>query len=253
MLIAADNLHGLNAVVAKAMEQLDPTPLREMVKRFEQNGADCVDINPGYLSPRKEDRITFLVDVVQKACSLRIILDSPSPRVLKRGVLACDKPPILNALSLETNKISELLPLAVESHADLIILLMDETSYSPAKIEEKISLAIELRHKAMAAGMAPDRLVFDPVLPSLRWDDSLPRISECVKTVRLLSSGAVFQETARTMVGLSNLRSGFRSFFPAQLEYNCLGLLAGAGIDMVLADILDPTLRDFIASIRTLC
>lgn len=253
MLIVADNLHGLNPTVAKAMEQLDPAPIRDMVKAFEQNGADYVDINPGYLSPRNEDRMAFLVDTVQECGPLRIILDSPSPRVLRKGLSVCHIPPVLNALSLEQNKVSELLPLALEFRCELIILLMDESSYSPAPMEEKLSLALELRNKAVTVGLAPDSLLYDPVLPSLRWDDSLYRIAECVKTIRFLSSGAVFQETARTVVGLSNLRSGFRSFFPPQLEYNCLTLLAGAGIDMVLADVLNPGLRDYIAAIKPLC
>jgi len=253
VLIVADNLHGLNPSVAKAMEYLDPAPIREMVKRFEENGADCVDINPGYLSPRKEDRMAFLVDAVQESGSLRIILDSPSPRILRKGLSVCRIPPILNALSLESNKISGVLPLALEFQCELIMLLMDESSYSPASVEEKLSLALELRNKAVSAGMSPDSLLYDPVLPSLRWDDSLYRIAECVKAVRLVSSGAVFHETARTVVGLSNLRSGFRRFFPPQVEYNCLGLLAGAGIDMVLADVLNPGLRSFITALKPLC
>jgi hypothetical protein len=78
---------------------------------------------------------------------------------------------------------------------------MDEHSYTPASVDEKIALAIQLRESALAAGLAADKLIFDPVLPNLSWDDAFFRISESIKTVRLLATGVIFQEPVRTMAG----------------------------------------------------
>ncbi len=253
MLIAADNLHGVDAAVAKAMEALDPAPIERLVRQCEDRGADYIDINPGYLSPAKEDRMTFLVETVQKATNLPLILDSAHPRILRRGLAACNQTPILSALTLEKAKIDELLPLAVESGAELTILLLDEQSFSPCPLEEKIALATQLKEHAIRAGMLLENLIFDPVIPNLSWDDSFLRIGETIKTVRFLSAGAVFQEPVRTMAGLSNLRSGFRRFFPAQTEYVCLTLLAGAGLDILLCNVLNPELKDTIAAIQSYC
>lgn len=253
MFIAADNLHGLNATVANAMDCLDPGPIEFLIRRCEDHGADYIDINPGYLSPAKEDRITFLVETVQKVTSLPLILDSPNPRILRRGLEACNELPILSALTLEKVKLNELLPLAVESGVDLAILLLGEESFSPRMLEERIYLATLLRDKAIQAGMLLEKLIFDPVIPSLSWDDSFLRIRETVKTVRFLSTGAVFQEPVRTMAGLSNLRSGFKRLFPAQIEYTCLTLLAGAGLDILLCNVLDPELKDTISAMQHYC
>ena len=253
MLIAADNLHGLNAAVIKAMESLDARPIELLVRQCEDHGADYIDINPGYLSPAKEDRIVFLVETVQKVTSLPLILDSPNPRVLRRGLEACNEPPILSALTLEKRKLQDLLGLAVESGAELVILLLDEASFSPATLEEKIALATVLKEQAAQAGVPTQNLIFDPVLPSLSWDDSFLRVRETVKTVRFLSTGAVFQEPVRTMAGLSNLRSGFRRIFPAQIEYTCLTLLAGAGLDILLCDVLNPELKNAISAMQRYC
>jgi hypothetical protein len=44
------------------------------------------------------------------------------------------------------------------------------------------------------------------------------------------------------MAGLSNLRSGRRQLFPLELETACLGLLAGAGLDIALLDVFQPGL-----------
>lgn len=240
MLLVADNIHGLSPPVADAMQRLDPAPIQALVRRCEQAGANLIDVNPGYLSRRNEDRMAFLVQAIQDATSMRLVLDSPNPSVLARGLSACRDKPILNALSLEEKKLREILPLAVEQRTDLVILLMDERSFSPPRVEERIALAVELADRCLKAGLELENLIFDPVLPSLTWDDPLLRIAEGVKTVRMLSSGAIFREPVRTIAGLSNLRSGRRSRYPFSVEKSCLGLLAGAGVTFVLADVLQP-------------
>lgn len=244
MILAADNLHALNPVLADALEKLDPEPVRGLVRRCEASGARYIDVNPGYLSQRREDRMTFLVEAVQEATSKTLILDSPNPRVLAKGLEACREAPILNALTLEPQKIQEILPLAAQHGAPLIVLLLDERSFTPPTMEEKLSLAVELSEHAASAGLGLGDLIFDPVLPNLSWHDGYHRVGQVVETVRLFAGGAVFQEPVKTVVGLSNLRSGLRRQIPFQVEAVCLSLLAGAGLHMVLADALDPQVSE---------
>ncbi len=238
MMIAADNIQGLNPVIAQAMAQLNPQPIADLAKLCVQRGAHYIDINPGYLSKRNLDRMAFLVETVQEAVSLPLILDSPHPEILARGLAACRETPILNALSLEERKIQEILPLAVEHDAKLVILLMDERSFSPASVDEKVALALQLREMALAGGMKSDSLIFDPVLPNMSWDDAYFRISHGVKMVRLMAGGAIFDEPVMTIAGLSNLRSGNTS--PSQIETTCLALLAGAGLSIALMNVTKP-------------
>lgn len=252
MLLAADNIHAMNPAVSDALRTLDPKPIRELALTCARNGAHLIDINPGYLSARHEDRMQFLVETVQEVTSLRLILDSPNARVLARGLTVCRDTPILNALSLEPQKLQEILPLAVQHHTDLVLLLMDERSFTPPSADEKMALALELREHCLAAGMSQEDLIFDPVLPNLSWDDAYARIAEDIKTVRLLASGAVLQEPVRTMVGLSNLRSGHSSAFPAEIDRTCLTLLAGAGLHMALANATNPLLVELCASLERL-
>lgn len=248
--LAADNIHALNPIVADALRRLDPEPIRELARQCEANGAEFIDLNPGYLSRRNEDRMAFLVDAVQSTVSARLILDSPNPRVLAKGLSASRNKPILNALSLEEHKLQEILPLAAEHHTPLVLLLMDERSYPPPTVEEKLALAIELREHALSAGLSDDDLIFDPVLPNLSWDDALFRVGEAVKTVRLISAGAVFQEPGQTMAGLSNLRSGHPGRYPWDMEEACMHLLAGAGLNVLLANALRPELVEAFLRVR---
>ncbi len=250
MIIAADNLNVLSPVVAAALQNLQAAPLQELARRCEQAGAKILDINPGFLSARHEDRMVFMVEAVQRVSRLRLMLDSPNPRVLAQGLAACEQTPLLNALTLEAEKLQEILPLAAAHDTDLVLLLIDERSFPPPSLDGKVTVAMQLRDAALAAGVKEERLIFDPVLPNLSWPDAWAQVGEIVKLVRLLADGALFQTSARTLAGLSNLRSGLRRTCPAQIDEACLYLLSGAGLSYVLADVLQPGLRETVRFIN---
>ncbi|MFZ5450867.1 MAG: dihydropteroate synthase [Thermodesulfobacteriota bacterium] len=252
MILAADNLQIFNPVVAQALEAGDPRPLQDLARRCREAGAALLDINPGFLSQRHQERMAFMVAAVQEAVDLPLILDSPDAAVLVQGLAACRQKPILNALTLEPKKIEEILPLAAAHQTNLVLLLLDERSYPAPTLEGKIALAVELREQALAVGLTPEQLIFDPVLPNLSWHDAWEQVKECIKTVRLLAAGAVFPEPARTMAGLSNLRSHLRRVYSLEVEMTCLGLLAGAGLSLALADVLQPGFKEASKLIRDL-
>ena len=244
MIIAADNLTGANPLVALALRDLNPEPLQELTRRCVAAGARMLDLNPGYLSRRYEDRMAFLVDAIQEVTSLPLILDSPNPRVLAQGLAACREKTLLNAVTLEEEKLQEVLPLAAAHQTQIVLLLLDQKSHPPPSLEGQVAVAMELRERALDAGLTDQQLIFDPVLPNLRWPDAWPQVGAGLRIVRYLASGALFGLPARTVVGLSNLRSGLRELYPVQLEVTVLALLAGAGLSLALANVLDPTLRE---------
>jgi cobalamin-dependent methionine synthase I len=250
LIIAADNLNILNPAVAQALNALAPRPLQDLARRCEHAGANLIDINPGFLAPRRHDRMAFMVEAVQQVTSLRLILDSPDARVLARGLAACNAPPILNACTLEADKLREILPLAARHQTDLVLLLLDARSFPAATLEGKITLALELREHALAAGLTDAQLIFDPVLPNLTWPDAWPQTREVVKAVRLLHGGELWGEPARTMAGLSNLRSRLRHTYPLRVEEAALGVLAGAGLGLALVDVLQPGLMETVRLLR---
>ena len=250
LIVAADNLHALNPAVAQALHDLNPRPLQELARRCEQAGAYWLDINPGFLPPRRYDRMAFMVEAVQQVTRLRLILDSPNAAVLARALAVVQEPPILNALTLEEEKLRAILPLAATHQTDLVLLLLDARSQPVASLEGKITLALELREHALAAGVQDEQLIFDPVLPNLTWPDAWEQVGEVIKTVRLLNGGEVWEKPARTMAGLSNLRSGLRHTYPLRVEEAVLSLLAGAGLEMALVDVLQPGLMETVRIIN---
>jgi 5-methyltetrahydrofolate corrinoid/iron sulfur protein methyltransferase len=250
LIAVADNLNVINPVVAAALQNLDAAPLQELTRRLEGAGAKILDLNPGFLPARHEDWMVFMVEAVQQVSRLRLMLDSPNPEVLAKGLSACEQTPVLNALTLEEEKLQEILPLAAAHDTDLVLLLLDERSFPPPSLEGKVAVALQLREAALAAGLKEERLIFDPVLPNLCWPDAWAQVGEIVKLLRLLSDGALFQGQARTLLGLSNLRSGLRHSYPSRVEEACLHMLAGAGLSLVLADVLQPEVMEAVRFIN---
>jgi 5-methyltetrahydrofolate corrinoid/iron sulfur protein methyltransferase len=252
MMVAAYNLHAANPAVAEALKNLDPRPLQEVARRCQLAGAKLLDLNPGYLSKRHEDRMAFMVEAIQEVSDLPLILDSPNPSVLQKGLLACRSRPILNALTLEKEKLEEILPLAAEYDTKLVLLLLDNHSFSPPTLDEKIALAAELRRHCLSTGLKDHRLILDPLLPNLRWPDGFRQVQSVIETVRWLADGSLFGDPVGTIVGLSNLRSGLRRQYPWQVEATCLAMLADAGLKYVLADVLQPEFPRQVALINQL-
>lgn len=240
MILVADNLTGANPRVRQALMELNSKPLQDLARRCQEAGARYLDLNPGYLSGRYEDRLAFMVEAVQKVTELPLVLDSPQPRVLARGLKECQKTPILNALTLEPAKLEALLPLAREHKTPLVLLLLDEKSFPPPTFESKATVALKLRQRALAAGLSEPLLIYDPVIPHLSWPEAGLQLGEGVKLVRALASGALLGEPAATLAALSNLRSGCRHSYGPEWESMALLLLAGAGLTYVMADVLLP-------------
>ncbi len=65
MKIAADNMQITNKVIERAIKELDPAPVQDLVRRCEDAGADIIDINPGPLSRGGEEKMPFLVETVR--------------------------------------------------------------------------------------------------------------------------------------------------------------------------------------------
>jgi 5-methyltetrahydrofolate corrinoid/iron sulfur protein methyltransferase len=100
MIIAADNLNIMDPDIARAIENQDPEPVQQMVRRCISAGARAIDINSGPLAKNPEEPITFLVETVQEITDLPLLLDTTNPDALRSGLAVCRNPTIINGFSL---------------------------------------------------------------------------------------------------------------------------------------------------------
>ena len=233
MQIIADNIQITDPVVAKALHEMDPVPIQDLAKRCEDAGADLLDINPGPLTRDGEKKMTFMVEAVQEVSDLPLALDTSNPSAMAAGIQACGKKPIINGFSLEPAKIDKILPLAATFQCNITGFLLHPNGMVPANAEERLTLAVQLFQALSEKGIDPERLIIDPVLAPLMWEDGPRQAMELLNVIRMLPE--LLGCPVKTVVGLSNLTSGRGPKEKKRLlEAAYLPMLASAGLDLVM-------------------
>lgn len=238
MRLIADNLRITQKVIEIAVAEKCPLPLQAMVKLCEVAGADGIDINSGPLYRNPESLMAFMVEAVQEVTSLPLILDTSNPKALRAGLLACKTPATLNGLSLEPSRLEHILPLAVTYQAEIVCYLLYPNGHVPQDSTERLNVAISLYQKCMDAGVEADRVIIDPVVVPLSWQDGLFQAREVLTVIKTLPELLGFP--VRTIAGLSNLTAGAKNPIRKHLaQQTYLPMLAASGLSMVMMNVLN--------------
>ena len=243
MIIIADNIHIMNPMVHNAVKDLEPKPIMDIAKRSEHAGAHILDINPGPLLKEPEKKMRFLVESVQGTTDIQLSLDTNNPIALEAGLLLCQKKPIINGVSIEPGKLSEILPLAKKYETDIIGFLLTDKGQVPRDSEERLDIALRLIDEVQNAGIGIDNLIIDPIAVPMMWEDGSVQAKEVLLTIKHLDD--LVGKPIRKIIGLSNLTSGSTSKDKSMLlEQVYLTMLAQSGLDMVLMNVdHETTLR----------
>ncbi|MFP4307592.1 MAG: dihydropteroate synthase [Desulfococcaceae bacterium] len=236
MQLVADNLTVTNPVVRRAIDDLDPGPVQELVKRCLDAGAEAIDINPGPLKRDPERRMTFLVEAVQAITDKPLLLDTTNPAALEAGLVACRNAAIINGFFLDPFRLEHILPLAARFNTDIVGFLLRPNSHVPPDEAERLEIAVALYAEFRQTGLPEERLIIDPVVAPLIWDDGNVRNMAALSTIRNLPDLLGFP--VRTIAGLSNLTIGDAPRSKKiRMETAYLPMLAAAGLDMALLNV----------------
>ncbi|MDL2330169.1 dihydropteroate synthase [Desulfosarcina sp. OttesenSCG-928-A07] len=241
MISVADNLRITIPAIARAVENKDPAPVQKLVAQCRDAGAHAIDINSGPLSRYPKDKMRFLVETVRAVTDLPLVLDTSNPDAMAAGLAYSGGTVIINGISLEPEKLSRILPLALSHDCDVIGYLLDADGHVPADTESRMEAAVALFGECQAAGLSPDRLIVDPVVAPLSWPDGNHQNIAILDVVRTLPDLLGFP--VRTIAGLSNLTTGAPDNSYRRIHQQAfLPMLAAAGASMILMNALDPGL-----------
>jgi len=237
MLLIADNLTATNKAVQKAVVEKDPEPIRELVRNCAAAGAQAIDINPGPLGRNPEEAMTFLVDVVQGVTNLPVFIDTPNSAAIEAALRCCKGKAIINGFSLEPAKLEAVLPLAKEYNTDIVGYLLRPDGHVPADADERLQIAFSVYEAVCTAGIDQERLIIDPIVVPIAWQNGNFQNREVLTVIRQLPDLLAFP--VRTVVGLSNLTAteGPREK-KLLIESGYVCMLAEAGLSMVLMNML---------------
>ena len=238
MKIIADNLRITKTDIQNALNTSDPGAIHDLVTQCEQKGAFAIDVNTGPLTKDPENKMTFFIEAVQSVTNLPVVIDTSNPAAMKAGLEAADNKAVINGFSLEPRKLEKILPLAKEYDADIIGFLLYSDSMVPKDVSSRCEIALELFEHVEAAGIAKEKLIIDPVVPPLAWEDGIIQARAVLEVIRTLPDLLGFP--VKTIAGISNLTTGSKNQKKKNLvEQSYLAMLASAGLDYVLMDVLN--------------
>lgn len=239
MILIADNLRITNPVIASALDKRDAEPIVKMVRRLVKNGAHAIDINTGPLNRDPEGKMTFMVRTVQDVTQLPLVLDTVNPKAVAAGVSAADRPVMINGFSLEPHKLSSILPIAKTNNCRIIGYLLRPDGHVPSGAAERMNIAVELYAAFKRGGLEDDRLIIDPVVVPVSWQDGVRQNQEILDVLMTLPDLLGF--SVKTVAGISNLTAGGKDRVKCRLlQQAYLAMLAACHLDMVLCDALSP-------------
>jgi 5-methyltetrahydrofolate--homocysteine methyltransferase len=171
---------------------------------------------------------------------LPLCLDSPDPKVLEMAFGLVNKPPMINSISLETERYRSILAFLEGKDCSILALCLDDSGM-PKSADEVVERAGTLVEGLTGIGFPSDRIYIDPLVQPLGTNSDNGRmVLEAVEKIKRQF------ESVRTNCGLSNVSFGLPT--RKRINRTFLVLMMAAGLD---AAILDPLDAEIMATVKT--
>lgn len=224
--------------VQEAVAKRDADYIIEDVKKQQEAGAAYIDVNAGARIGHEAEDMQWLLDTIQPVVTIPLALDSPDPAILEMAFQKLDRPPMINSISLETDRFNAMTPFLANRECKVIALCMDDSGM-PASSDDIIERAKTLVKKLNAIGIGTASIYIDPLVQPISTDNQKGRmVLDAVRGIK-----AAYPEVHITG-GLSNISYGL----PQRKIINrtFITLMMEAGMDSAIIDPLDEKIMAVI-------
>jgi 5-methyltetrahydrofolate--homocysteine methyltransferase len=246
MLIVGERINTFKKRVMRAYEEKDEDYIRSEALRQAEAGAQVIDINAGSDIDVEPENMMWAVKIIQEVVDLPLCIDSPNPATIQAGFSVCrDKQAAwANSITLEKERVDNILPLVKEYQCPVIALCRDESGVAQSAAER-----VEVGKKIVEAidryGIGLDNLYLDPMIEplSVRSDGGMMSVHTLLGLKRELPE-------IKTIISLSGISFGL----PARklLHRSFMPMLMYAGLDAVFLDPLDALLMQSVVASEAL-
>lgn len=248
MIVIAENLSVRNKRFMEALKKKDKRTLSAMAKELADAGAEIINIQCSLDGAGDEDVLPLAVEAVAGSTDIGVSLDSRSFAAIKKALMKCKRPPLVNFVSAtEPDKKEELLDLVANSSSSLVIRASKGTI--PTSIEAKLQIVEDLIEEANGADIPNERLFADPSIVHIGRGMGQSHIVNSYECIRLLNG--MVEPPINTIAWISNISTGIPRRTKSALDPAFLCYLAGAGLDAAMVDVLDPGIKKALYLIKS--
>jgi cobalamin-dependent methionine synthase I len=162
MIIVGEKINATRKSIAAALTARDKDMIVKTALEQVKAGAHFLDVNGG--DPREgmeEKNMEWLIELVQTHTEAAVAVDSADVSAMRKGLSLAKKKPILNSISLESHRLTPMLPL-VEKYDCMVIALLMSDGGTPSGVEDRVQNAKDLIGKLQSAGKKQDEIIVDP-------------------------------------------------------------------------------------------
>ncbi|MBU1171627.1 MAG: methyltetrahydrofolate cobalamin methyltransferase [Proteobacteria bacterium] len=244
MIIIGEKINGAIPSVTEAIEKKDGEFIKELAKSQADAGANFIDVCASTDVAVELETMKWLIDLVQDTTDTPIAVDSPDADICARSMAFCNKPGLINSVSMEGNKIDMIFPLIADTKWECVALLCDDTGI-PKSGEHRLEVFAAIMEKAKEYKIDPSRLHIDPLVEMLcTSEDGINTVLDVIRKIKTQ------YPTIHVTGGASNISFNL----PARKFVNqaFLVLAIGAGMDSAIINPLHKHMMGLIYATEAL-
>jgi cobalamin-dependent methionine synthase I len=173
----------------------------------------------------------------------QLCLSSRKAETLKAGLRACRRPPIVNYISLDKERLEDTLPIAARYGAEVILLIADPIA--PSDVEDVLKSASVLVGAANESGIPNTSIIIDPGVLHVTTDIGQSYAKHLLELLPALSEA--FDPPLRTTCWVNNASAGAPRRLRPAINSTFLAMLSGVGLSSAFVDVLN---KDIMRTIR---
>jgi 5-methyltetrahydrofolate--homocysteine methyltransferase len=200
-------------------------------------GADMLDVNAGIPLVDEAELLKAMLRTVQAAVDVPICIDSSVIEALEAGLSVYEGRALVNSVTAEDDRLSEILPLVARHDAAVIGLANDETGI-PETPEKRLDCARKIVSAAAEYGIAADDVIIDPLAMTVGADPTA--VTTTLTTISLIRD----ELGVNMCLGASNVSFGLPDRHALNAGFLPMAMAAG------LTSAIMSTARPVIDAVR---
>ena len=244
MIIIGELINSSRKAIRTAIESQDEGAIADVAIAEAEAGADYIDVNAGTFVDKEVDYLKWLVQVSQEATETPCAIDSPDPRAIEAALGVHKGTAMINSISLEKDRYTNLLPIVRNSDLKVIALCMSDDGM-PETVDDRLKIADKLVNGLVQNNVPVENIFVDPLVQPMSVNNSFGM--EFINSVEKILAHFPGIHTA---CGLSNISYGL----PARkfLNQTFMVMAIAKGLDGAIVNPLDVEMMNRIVAAETL-
>ncbi len=244
MIIIGELINASRKAVAKAIESKDAETIQQIARDQTDAGANYIDVNAGVFVDNEPEYLRWLVETVQQAADAPCAIDSPNPKAFEAALEVHRGTPLINSISLETERYDALMPIIAGTDMRVIALCMSDDGM-PETVDDRLKIADQLVNGLQQNNIPVEHIFVDPLVQPVSVNQTFGvEFLNAVDRIMKRFPGI------HTACGLSNISYGV----PARqfLNQTFMTMAIAKGLDGAIINPLDQNMMANIIAAETL-